>query len=515
MTVWQNLKINSTPHSVKRMHEMGRMLITPFFHLSAFLKQFIAHKPPEFIKIHIQQNTVTLFHIKNRHILDRLESSISQIKTSQAPSFLARLSTLPLQILIDDETVNYRLISLTKTNYWNRYGLFNQIRLAEFDSTDWIYNEHVPSPSDKYRYVFIGFKPSALILEMFTYLNNLQNPIARIQLTSVQQTAAALTRITEHESVRNFCPWSLFVRKVSDTEWLLSAQQYGAIVLSRRGTFATNSTEEKTIEDEITTTRNGYEDGEHVTLITAGFSDEFNKYSFNSISVANVLSVPVRDIDVRIQLGSHADEFSTRGFWILNQFRSILKRPQSLYCKGFNPRAMLNQRLAYWIPFMCYRLIIPISAVCFLVLLTCASKTQHLNHELKTTLFKKEAMLTTTGDEKRRQAAENFDVFKDLIGENPLLFLKNLSVSLTKEMRISQFSWNSSKIENHSKTSFEATITLQNGSPLAKRKTKNNKTLSSHQQRVQKRLQKYYPSAAIVWLPIPGKEAYTLGVSWD
>ncbi len=254
MTVWQNLKINSSPQILELMQETCKKLATPFGHIHEFVKEFFAPKPPEFIKIRINPNTISLFHIKNRHILDRFEITTSQVKSDLLAPFLTPRATLPLQILIDDENVSYRLISLRQTKWWNRHGLFNQIKIAEFDKTDWIYHEHVPSPTDAHRHVFIAFKPSPILLETFMYLNNLQNPVAKIQLTSVQQTMAAIDRVKQHEPMRSFCPWSLFIRKVSDTEWLLSAQQYGAIVLSRRGTFAANSSEESMIEGEIATT---------------------------------------------------------------------------------------------------------------------------------------------------------------------------------------------------------------------------------------------------------------------
>lgn len=520
MTVWQNLKINPSTQILEFMQETCKKLVTPFDYIYEYVKETFAHKPPEFIKIRIHANTISLFHIKNRHILERFEVAHSQIKAAELISFLRSRSTLPLQILIDDEDASYKLISLRQTKWWNRHGLFNQIKIAEFDKTDWIYHEHVPCPTDAHRHVFIAFKPSTTLLETFMYLNNLQNPVAKIQLTSVQQTIAAIDRIKEHEPMRSFCPWSLYIRKISDSEWLLSAQQYGAIVLSRRGTFAANSSEESMIEGEIATTlrylqRNGYEEGENLTLITAGFSDQFNAHSFDSVCITDVIPVPVRDIDARIQLGSHFSELSAHGFWILNQLRSILRKPNASYKRGFNPRLMFSQRLAYWVPFICQKIIVPISIACFLTLITYASKTHVLNENIKTTLFKKEAMFSTTGDEKRRLAAANFDVFKNLIGENPLTFLKTLSVSLTKEVHITQFSWNTKKLNNHWSSSFEAMLALPEHSSLAKRKPRNNKFLTTYQQKIQKKLQKSYPNAKIVWLPIPGKSAYTLGVSWD
>ena len=281
MTVWQNLKISASSQILELLQETSKKLVKPVDHIREFAKDFFASKPPEFIKVHVNSNAISLFHIKNRYVLDRFKVNTAQIKSVQLASFLSSRSALPLQILIDDENVDYRLISLSQTKWWNHHGLFNQIKITEFDKTDWIYHEHVPSPTDAHRHAFIAFKPSPILLETFMYLNNLQNPVAKIQITSVQQTMAAIDRIKEHEQMRSFCPWSLFIRRISDTEWLLSAQQYGAIVLSRRGKFAANYSEESMIENEITTTlrylqRNGYEEGENLTLITAGFSDEFN-----------------------------------------------------------------------------------------------------------------------------------------------------------------------------------------------------------------------------------------------
>jgi hypothetical protein len=519
MTVWQNLKTNSTLRIVESMLDVCKKAIAAFTHIPRFLEQLLPHKSPEFIKLHILPSSIILFHIKNKHILERFETTIAQMKNAQFASFLAPLAKLPLQILIDDEDVNYRLISLRQTKWWNRYGLFNQIQIAEFDKTDWIYTEHVPSPTDLYRHVFIGFKPSPLVLETFMYLNNLQNPIAKIQLSSVQQAAAAINRITEHEPTQSFCPWTLFIRRISDTHWLLSAQQYGAIVLSRRGTFSANNSEELTIENEIVTTlrylqRNGYEEGEKLTLITAGFSDEFNKHSFESVNIADVISVPVRDLDTRIQLKSHFEEFTSHGFWILNQLRTILNKSHPIYHKGFHPKALLSQRLAYWTPFVCRQFILPLCVGCMLILVTYASKNQILHDEIKTTLFKKNAMFATTGDAKRREIAANFNIFKDLTGENPITFLKVLSVSLAKEAYITHFSWDT-KNNKHKSTFFEATVHMLDRTNITKRKIKSSKSIGTYQQKVQKKLQKAYPNTTVIWLPTPEKTTYTLGVSWD
>lgn len=520
MKVWQNLQINSPPHIFTRLKEACKKIMQPFETGYSSLKKVFVHNPPEFISIRIHHTSVSLIHIKNRHILERIDLSHSQLKSEQQNDFLAQRSTLPLHILIDDEDTSYKLISLQHTKWWNRHGLFNQIKIAEFNQSDWVYHEHVPCPTDSHRHVFIAFKPSSILLETFMYLKTLKNSIAKIQLTSVQQTAAAIDRIKEHEPMRSFCPWSLFIRKISDTEWLLSAQQYGAIVLSRRGTFAANSSEEALIENEIATTlrylqRNGYEEGENLTLITAGFSDQFNAHSFDSVCVTDVIPVPVRDIDTRIQLDSHFTELSSYGFWILNQLRSVLGKSNPVYKKGFNPRIMLSQRLSYWVPFICQRIFIPISMACFLAIIIFTSKTQTLREELKTTRFKKEAMFSTTGDDKRRLEAANFDVFKNLTGENPLVFFKKLSMSLTKAMYITQFSWDTKKSNNRWVSSFDAMIAISEPSTHSKRKAKNPKAIITHQQKVQKKLKNNYPNAKIIWLPIPGKSAYTLGVTWD
>lgn len=520
MKVWQNLQINSPPHIFARLQELCKKLMTPFESEYSSIKKAFSHKPPEFISVRIHHKAITLVHIKNRHILERIDTEYSQTNATHLNDFLTQRSSLPLQILIDDEDTNYKLISLQHTKWWNRRGLFNQIKIAEFNQTDWVYYEHVPCPTDSHRHVFIAFKPSSTLLETFMYLKHLKNPVAKIQLTSVQQTATAMNRVKEHDPMRSFCPWSLFIRKISDTEWLLSAQQYGAIVLSRRGTFAANSSEETMIENEIATTlrylqRNGYEEGEKLTLITAGFSDHFNAYPFDSVCISDVIPVPVRDIDTRIQLDSHFTELSAYGFWILNQLRSVLGKPNPIYKKGFNPRIMFNQRLAYWVPFICKRILIPISMACFLAIITFTSKTQTLREEIRTTLFKKEAMFSTTGDDKRRLDAANFDVFKNLTGDNPLIFLKKLSTSLTKEMYITQFSWDTKKSNNRWISSFDAIIAISESSAPSKRKTKNSKIIQNHQQKVQKKLHKDYPNAKIIWLPIPGKSTYTLGVTWD
>jgi hypothetical protein len=228
MTIWQNLKINSTSRIITPVFDIYKALGGIILKLTTWIVRFFASQPPEFIKTHIHQNKLIFSHIKNQCVLVRYEIDAAKINPKELNMFLEPRSTLPLHVFIDNEDVNYKLISLRKNEWWSGYGIFNQIRISEFDAEDWIYSENIPSPRDLYRHIFIGFKPSPKMLAAFSCLTKFTNPIAKIQLTSVQETAAAIHWINENKHLKNIQPWSVFIRRASSNDWILSAYLYDA-----------------------------------------------------------------------------------------------------------------------------------------------------------------------------------------------------------------------------------------------------------------------------------------------
>jgi hypothetical protein len=278
--------------------------------------------------------------------------------------------------------------------------------------------------------------------------------------------------------------------------------------------------EHLTIENEIVTTlrylqRNGYAEDEKLTLVAAGFSDEFNNHSFESINIANIIVAPTIEIDTRVQLQSYGTEFLNQDFWLTTFLRKLFNIPSMSYQKGFAPRSTLSQRMAYWAPFICRKIILPLCICLCVVLFTYASKNKLIRGDISTIISAKDALFEKTGDEKQRLLAFNFDAFKDLRGQSPLPFLKTLAQSISKETHFTRFSWDATNKNNHWSYAFEATITMPEHSISLKSKRKNGKSIYSYQQKIQKKVQRNYPNATVIWLPTLEKTAYVLGVSWD
>lgn len=519
MTVWQNLKINSFDRMLDRIYEFKKDISKVISYLKSVITYIRLRSKNDFLSVSIQKNKINIKHIKDCAIHTSISSDIETIKTSDISLFLDQHITLPMQILIDCEDVSYKAISLHQTKWWNRYGLFNQISIVEFEETDWTYSEYVPTPYDRFRHLFIGFRPTQLTLDAFSFIKTLRNPIAKIQLNSIRQTVAANTYLQKYNYMQTSYQWVLFIRKISTTEWLLSAQQYGAILLTRRGMFNSDKTDEEVIDAEISITlrylyRTGYEENSELALIASGFSDSFLNHHFESANISNLITVSEAIIDQDLYSSSDINSFSQRNFWLFNRLISFFKMPCKSYVRELKPASMRNQYFAYWLPIYARQLIIPIIVLCVMTIIN-AKEIYHFNNLINTNTTKAEAIQLKVADLPRQKIAANYNVFMSLNGENPLQFLKILSSSLSKHMYISNFSWAVSAAKEKNKPFFEAILYYKDATVSDSSKHKKTKRMSDKARMINLKLKHHYPNIVVKIEPIANKSAYAVGVSWE
>lgn len=500
------------------MHELKKDIPKAVHYLNNILLKILQKNEDAFVCVSIQKNAITFKHIRNNTVQDQITTDIGALNATQVPLFLANENILPLQILIDCEDVTYKIISLNQTKWWNRYGLFNQISIAEFEEADWTYSEYIPSPYDRFRHLFIGFRPTKQTLEAFSFINALKNPIAKIQLSSINQTVAANTYLQKHNYLQTSYQWVLFVRKVSSTEWLLSAQQHGAILLTRRGTFHTDKSEEESIDAEISTTlrylhRTGYDQNNELALISSGFSDTFNNHHFKSANISNLITVPSKVIDKTVYSATPINSFTHRNFWAITKVLLFFRFNNKSYRKEFKPSSMTNQRLAYWFPLYARQLIIP-SIILFVMALTNTYKIHRFDAKISQNTSNKEAIKSKISDATRQKTVANYSVLNELSGENPLQFLKALSTSLSKNMYIIDFSWGAStSTVNH--PFFEATVQHNDTSQTDNRKPKKTKKVSDKIKVITSKLKQRYPKIVVKAEQTANQSAYKVGISWE
>lgn len=518
MTAWQNLKINSLSHLMDSMHEFKKNIPKVIHYLNKNITNILQKNEDDFIRVSIQKNQIIFNHIKGESITNQASVNIEELSATQVPSFVLSNSFLPLQISIDCEDVTYKIISLNQTKWWNRYGLFNQISIAEFEEEDWTYSEYVPSPYDRFRHLFIGFRPTQHTLDAFSFIKTLKNPVAKIQLSSINQTMTANTYLQKHNYLQTSYQWVLFIRKVSSTEWLLSAQQYGAILLTRRGLFHADKTEEESIDAEINTTlrylhRAGYEQNNELALMSSGFSDVFNNYYFKSANISNLIAVPTQVIDKHLYSTTPLNTFVHRNFYVITKFLSFFKFTVQPYKKEFKPSSMTNQRLAYWLPIWARQLIIPSFILCAITI-TNTYKIYDLNAKISENTLKAKTIQPRIGNTARQQEVANYNVINELPSENPIMFLKTLSSSLSKNMHITDFSWSASTTTPN-QPFFEATVHYTDTNHTNNRKHKKTKKVPDKTKVITSKLKYHYPNIVVKIEPKENKSTYKVGISWE
>ncbi len=528
MTAWQTLQTNFNMYISDFLCKIRSALLTPTD--TSTLRQFIRKigylYPPEYIKAHIHADYIQLSHIKNKHIIAYITLQLNEYQRSSnrtGSTFLSDRVNLPLHILIDSENIDYRIFSLRHANWWDRYGLFNQIKKTEFGETDWLYTAHVPIKEDEQRYIFAHLQPCSRLQKNLAFIQSHLNSIIKIQITSVQQTNTAINRIYITEPNHTFCPWIIFIQKIAATEWLLTAQHHGAIILSRRGIFpsatSTDESNETTIFKEIVTTlrylqRHKYKENEAFTLITAGFSGQFSpSHTTDDIQqrlpIADTHAIPARDIDKRMLLLE--ESIIT---WCINVIKTFFRvGVPHYYRRSLKPRIFAPHRSAYWLPFISLRILYTTTFACSLVTFWWMFQAICINHDIIKIEQTKSILSHTTNDPIHMHKATFFQHYKNLRGLNPLDFIKKLPAILGKDTQITQFSWSSYYKDNQWHPKFQATLLLPSRLFNEKRKNISHKSYQKYKQRISANLA-HTINASITWTPTAHKNIYTIGVSW-
>ena len=528
MTAWQTLRTNLNMCFSDFLYKIRKALLTPTD--ISILRQFIRKAgylyPSEYIKVHIHSDYIQFSHIKNKQIIEQSILQSDQYEPSfncTESTFLNTRTNLPLHILIYSESIDYRIFSLRHAKWWDRYGIFNQIKKTEFSDPNWLYTAHVPTKEDEQRYVFAHLQPCPRLHRNLTFIQSHINSIIKIQITSVQQTMTAIDHVYMTEPNHTFCPWVIFIQKTTSTEWLLTAQHYGAIILSRRGFFSSSEIREypneASIFNEITTTlrylqRHNYKENEAFTLITTGFSEVLSPNHITGdmqqrLPIADIHTIPARDIDKRILL---PEESIAR--WVITLIKSFFKVGiPHYYRKSLKPQMFAPHQNAYWIPFISLRILYTATFVCSLTTFWWAFQAINITHDTLTIEQEKSILSRTTNDPIHMRKATFFQHYQNLKGLNPLDFIKKLPMILGKDTQISQFMWSSYHKDNQWHPKFQATLSLPAHLFNEKRKTLNPKSYKKYKQRISTNLTSAI-NASITWTPTAHKNVYTIGVSW-
>jgi hypothetical protein len=465
--------------------------------------------PQESLKLMIQADKITGFYVKKKHILERFETHLSDVRTSRIESFLTHHPSIPLYVVFESDDVELCTISLKKTKWWERPSLIKQLKLSEFSPHHWVYSQPIPTANDPTRRLLVGLKISQNLQHCMDWIKERGNPIAALHIHAIQQMAEAIQLAAHHYKASQFCPWAIFIRSVSPKEWHLTVTHKGVILLTRHCEFSiTEGGRKLTLEKEITATlcylqRSGYEKGEKVSLLTAGFDEILTE---TDAFYADIYPLPVQALDQRLLFKSQ-----TFWGWCVSCVHTFLHK-EPVYQKSLKPREVLSQIMAYTISTFCLRFLIPLSTVflsfCCVFYLTSYRYTNESNGFQERIA----SLQQDIGDQSRLRQAKLFMAYKNQMGVDPLTFLKTLSAALGKESYVTDFSWKSTRVGDRVLPSFQGTLKLDERTQQTLKKNRLF-SLATYQEKIQKNVHQAYPDAETTFGASSAKLSFTLGIT--
>jgi hypothetical protein len=331
-------------------------------------------------------------------------------------------------------------------------------------------------------------------------------------MNSVQQTAAALAMALEGEDDKRLCPWTLYIRKVSPKQWLLTVVHKGVMVLSRRGEFPLKEGDDITLEKEIAATlrylqRSGYEEGAKISLLTSGFDTALGH--IDSL-YADIIPLSAQKIDQRI---SHKGQ--TFWEWVVSCSNVLFGRA-SHYREGFWPKDLINQIFAFRFSYITLRILIPFTFFLSSLFLVFQLKAYHLSREAERLKAESLSIEHSMGGSEKFKVASLYDSYKKGSSPNPLAFLRTLGTSLGKDGHLTNFSWKLiTDNSTSSRPSFHGTVKLNDALLGEAKKKSKAPPLVTYQQKVESHLRKSHPNLFINWVQTSSKNTYDLDISWQ
>jgi|GEM_PF-2715258 len=514
MTAWHSSTYNARLNSgLKFFKEQLEVAAAELKRGSLFFWSRIREKHPKFYLVFVIRNqNLQAFRFLNNKLTEQTTLSLAEEDRPHLLKYLEQFSNHPLKIIIQGGEADFRLVSLKNVRWWDRASLLKQVKLGEFTSTDWTQKLRIPSPEDPHRYLLTGVRPSSSLKNLLNFLSKQQNPIAGVQMWPVIAAEQTLKMAKETFPYTKVAKWSFIVLCQDNQQWQLIVCQDEAVVLSRQGFFSPLSSVDDGLSKEILATlrylhRNGYQEGEAVTIIQCGFSEFLN---LDSTIPTEVLQLP--EIAQPQSLGlSYFSIFSA-----LKLLNIGFLNPLSAKECSFEIPAIRSQRFAFLIPQLSIHLCIPLFILCLLFGTLFFAKGLQKN-QLYTSLTSEISKVAITGEaQKKLKSAKLFQFYQSKTRPSPLLKLRSLTAPITPEGALTELKWRDTGTQAPSHN-LKMLLTLNTKALEARAKKSGKKILGTqiYQQKIEKSLEKSNPTSHIEWQPSQKKNSLTLNISYE
>ncbi|MBY0462677.1 MAG: hypothetical protein K2Q34_05815 [Alphaproteobacteria bacterium] len=513
MTIWHSLtyntKLNSSFRALKNWIEKYGIEAKS---LLFFWNRIKETHPKSYLTFVVKGQNLHAFCFSDDKFVEQTTLSILDEDRPHLVKYLQRYPHHPLRVILQGGEADFRLVSLKNVRFWDRASLLKQVKLGEFTSSDWTQKLRIPSPEDPYRYLLMGIRPSHALRNLLSFLAKQSNPIANIQMWPIiaaEQTLKIAKETFPHSTIAK---WSFIVLCQDNQQWQLIVCQDEAVVLSRQGFLNPLVSIDNDLSKEILATlrylhRNGYQEGEPVTIIQCGFSEFIN---LESTIPTEILQLPEIIHPQNLSL-SYFSLFSA-----LKLLNFSFLPPLTSQDSSFELPPIRSHRLAFLLPQLAIHTCIPLLILLFLFgsffLVKGIRQSQTYN-------FLSEEIAHHTlevGKEKKLNSAKLFQFYKNQSRPNLIPKLQSLTANITPEAIATELKWqeiNTPTLTYNLKMTLA--LDIRTSDTPAKKNGKKAPNPEAYQQKVERSITKICPSAHIEWPPSPQKTSLNLNVSYE
>ena len=514
MTIWHsstynNTRLNSGLKTLKKWFEKCRIDTNNVIYFWNRIKE--SH-PKSYLTFLVKGQSLHAFCFSNGKFVEQTTLNLSDEDRHHLTKYIQKYPNYPVRVILQGGEADFRLVSLKNVRWWDRSSLLKQVKLGEFTSSDWTQKLRVPSPDDPYRYLLTGVRPSHSLKNFLSFLAKQNNPIAGIQMWPViaaEQTLKAAKEMFQHSTIAK---WSFIVLCQDNQQWQLIVCQDEAVVLSRQGFLNPLASIDSDLSKEILATlrylhRNGYQDGEPVTIIQCGFSEFIN---LESTIPTEILQLPEVIHPQNLSL-SYFSVFSA-----LKLLNFSLIPPLSSQEASFEIPSIRSHRLAFLIPQLAIHICVPLTILFSLFggfFLVKGMKQSRVNDFL---LQETADHKLDTSAQKKLMSAKLFQFYKNQSKPNLIPKLQAVTAFIGPEAVAAELKWQEM---NAQKLSYNLKISLALDPKAlesrAKRGSKKALNLETYQQKVEKGISKVCPSSHTEWVPSSQKTTLNLNISYE
>lgn len=358
----------------------------------------------------------------------------------------------------------------------------------------------------------MGVRPSHSLKNLLSFLAEQNNPVANIQIWPIiaaEQTFKIAKEAFPHSTIAK---WSFIILCQDNQQWQFIVCQDEAVVLSRQGFLNPLVSIDSELNKEILATlrylhRNGYQEGEPVTIIQSGFPEFIN---LDSTIPTEILQLP--EIIHPQNLGlSYFSLFSALKLLNFNFLPPLNGQDAS-----FELPAIRSHRLAFLIPELIIRLCIPLIILLFLFggFFLVKGIRQNQTHNFLSEEIANHTLSAET--QKNLTLAKLFQFYKNQNKPNLFPKLQSLAALISPQAIATELKWqdiNTPALNYNLKMTLVLdTRTTEKNIKKGKKKIPN---IEAYKQKMEKGMTKICPSAHIEWSSSSQKNSVNLNISYD